>query len=108
MTKTVSADTFDSEVLQSSQPVLVDFWADWCGPCQTLAPVLEQLEQEFGELEVAKVNVDENMQTAMHYGVQALPTLMLFRGGEVVDSKVGALSQGQLSSWLQETLGSGA
>jgi len=88
---------FDQEVLNSDQPVLVDFWADWCGPCKMIAPFVEEMAAEYdGKLKVIKVDVDANPSTAMHYGIQSIPTLMLFKGGKVVEQIIGAIPKRQL------------
>lgn len=101
----VTDDNFEQEVLQSEQPVLVDFWAEWCGPCKMVAPILDQIAEEYqGRLKVAKLNIDENSRTPQHYGVRGIPTLMLFKDGEVEATKVGALSKSQLKAFLDQNL----
>ncbi len=103
--KHVSDASFDSDVLASEAPVLVDFWAEWCGPCKMIAPLLDEVARDYGgRLEVAKVNVDENQGTAAKYGIRGIPTLMLFRGGQLVATKVGALSKSQLTQFLDANL----
>ena len=101
----VTDSTFEKEVLESEQPVLVDFWAEWCGPCKMIAPVLEELAQEMdGKLTISKLDVDENQNTAMAYGVFSIPTLLLFKNGEPVERIVGFQPKPQLMNRLQAHL----
>ena len=101
----VTDDTFDEEVLKADGPVLVDYWAEWCGPCKMISPVLEEIAKEYnGRLKVAKLNIDENPATPPKYGIRGIPTLMLFKGGDVEATKVGAVSKSQLSAFLDENL----
>ncbi len=101
----VTDDSFDSEVLQAGQPVLVDYWAEWCGPCKMIAPLLEEIAEEYGDrLKVAKLNIDENPDTPPKYGIRGIPTLMLFKQGEVEATKVGALSKSQLTAFLDSNI----
>ncbi|ADN00462.1 MULTISPECIES: thioredoxin TrxA [Dickeya] len=98
-------DSFETDVLQSEHVTLVDFWADWCGPCKMIAPILDEIADEFdGKLTVAKLNIDENPATAPKYGIRGIPTLLLFKNGEVAATKVGALSKGQLKEFLNANL----
>ncbi len=97
----VSDATFDAEVLQSPLPVLVDYWAEWCGPCRMIAPILDEIAKEYaGRLSVAKLNVDENQQTPQKFGIRGIPTLMLFKNGNIEATKVGALSKSQLAAFI--------
>lgn len=95
--------TFDDEVLQSDTPVLVDYWAEWCGPCKAISPVLEEVAPEYaGKVKIVKMNIDENPNTPPKYGIRSIPTLMLFKGGEVQNTKVGGLSKAQLTDFLDQ------
>jgi thioredoxin 1 len=101
----VTDDTFATEVLKSTIPVLVDYWAEWCGPCNIIAPILDEIAQEYeGRLKVAKLNIDENPAIPPKYGIRGIPTLMLFKDGQVEATKVGALSKSQLTALLNSSL----
>jgi thioredoxin 1 len=103
--KDINDSSFESEVLKSATPVLVDFWAPWCGPCKSIAPVLDELATEFaGKLRIVKVNVDENPQTPTKYGVRGIPNLIIFKGGQVVEQIVGAVPKDQLSVAINKVL----
>lgn len=103
--KTLSDDSFEQDVLQSDQPVLVDYWAPWCGPCKMIAPVLDEVSEQYaGKLVVAKLNIDEHPQTPPKYGIRGIPTLMIFKGGEVAATKVGALTKSQLLEFIDSNL----
>jgi len=100
-----SDEGFDTDVLQSDKPVLVDYWAEWCGPCKMIAPILEEVASEYGEkIKVCKMNIDENQETPARYGIRGIPTLILFKNGEVEATKVGALSKTQLQSFLDDNI----
>lgn len=101
----VSKDSFDDDVLKSERPVLVDYWAEWCGPCKMIAPILDEIAAEYGEkVKICKVNVDDNQETAARYAVRGIPTLMLFKNGDVEATKVGALNKSQLAAFLDSHL----
>ena len=99
--KHISDASFEADVLQSDKPVLVDYWAEWCGPCKMIAPILDETAKEYGErLQITKMNVDENREVPAKFGIRGIPTLMLFKGGQVAATKVGALTKAQLAQFL--------
>jgi thioredoxin 1 len=101
----VSDDSFDNDVLSASGPVLVDYWAEWCGPCKTIAPVLDEIADEYdGRLTIAKLNIDDNPNTPPRYGIRGIPTLMLFKDGEVAATKVGSVSKTQLTEFVDQNI----
>jgi thioredoxin 1 len=105
----VSDDQFDEQVLKSSEPVLVDFWAEWCGPCKMIAPILDELAQSYaGKLKVAKINIDHNQKTPRNYNVRGIPTLMIFKDGKVQATQIGAVSKTQLTQLIDKTIGQAA
>ena len=101
----ISDESFDEEVLQSERPVLIDYWAEWCGPCKMIAPVLDEIATEYSDrLKVVKLNIDDNPQTPPKYGIRGIPTLMVFKNGQVEATKVGAVSKAQLIAFLDDSL----
>ena len=101
----VSDDTFDLEVLQSTTPVLVDYWAEWCGPCKMIAPILDEVATSYeGKLQIAKMNVDENRDIPAKFGIRGIPTLMIFKDGQLAATKVGAMSKSQLTAFIDQQL----
>ncbi|HUM07928.1 MAG TPA: thioredoxin [Acidocella sp.] len=105
MSKAVTDETFETDVLKSATPVLVDFWAEWCGPCRSIAPSLEDLSKEYeGKLEVVKVNIDENPMTPSAFGVRGIPTLIIFKDGKPAATQVGAAPKSVLKAWIEKSL----
>ncbi|MDX9842220.1 MAG: thioredoxin TrxA [Aquabacterium sp.] len=103
--KHISDASFDADVLQSAQPVLVDYWAEWCGPCKMIAPILDEVAKDYaGRLNVAKMNVDQNRDVPAKFGIRGIPTLMIFKGGQLAATKVGALSKAQLTAFIDGNL----
>ena len=105
MPKQVTDSSFQDDVLGASGPVVVDFWAEWCGPCKQIAPALEEISNEMGDrVTIAKINIDDNPETPSTYGVRGIPTLIMFKNGEVTDTKVGALPKSQIMQWIEQNI----
>ena len=103
--KHISDSSFEADVLQAGKPVLVDYWAEWCGPCKMIAPILDEVSESYKDkLQIAKMNVDENREIPAKFGIRGIPTLMLFKGGQLAATKVGALSKAQLTAFLDQQL----
>ena len=106
LTKAVTDESFRQDVLEAPGPVLVDFWAEWCGPCKAVAPILDELAKDYaGKLTIAKMDIDENPMTPNEYAVRGIPTMLLFRDGKLLDQKVGAMPKGALKDWIADKLG---
>ena len=104
-TRSVTDQSFATDVLAADRPVLVDFWAEWCGPCKMIAPALEEISGALGDkVDIVKLNIDENPETPGHYGVRGIPTMVLFKGGKPVAQKVGAAPRSQIQSWLESEI----
>lgn len=102
MTQEVTDKNFEAEVLKSDVPVMIDFWAEWCGPCRAMAPVVDKIAAEKKDvLKVVKMNIEENLDTPTKYGIRGIPTFMIFKNGQLVDTKVGGMSQDQMASWVE-------
>ena len=105
-TSAISDDTFEADVLKSSTPVVVDFWAEWCGPCRQIAPALEEIAKELhGKVKIVKLNIDENLRTPSRYNVRAIPTLMIFKDGQLAATQTGALPKSRLADWISGNIG---
>jgi thioredoxin 1 len=104
-TQHVTDQSFEADVLKAQGPVVVDFWAEWCGPCKMIAPALEEIAKAMGEkVKIVKINIDENPQVPSQYGIRGIPTLMMFKGGQVASTKVGAAPKGALQSWIEQSI----
>jgi thioredoxin 1 len=104
-TLAVTDDSFEADVLQASGPVLVDFWAEWCGPCKQIGPALEELSDEMaGKITIAKLNIDDSPSTGSRFGVRGIPTMMIFKDGQVVSTKVGAMAKSRINEWIAQSL----
>ncbi len=101
----ITDESFEAEVLQCDRPVLVDYWAEWCGPCKMIAPILDEIAEEYaGKLKIAKLNIDDNPSTPPKYGIRGIPTLMIFKDGDVEATKVGAVSKSQLTAFIDQSI----
>ena len=103
-TVNVTDENFETKVIKAEKPVIVDFWAPWCGPCTTISPVLEEISNEMPEVVIAKLNIDEELNTGTKYGIRGIPTIMIFKKGELIDTKVGSLPKTDLENWIQSNL----
>lgn len=104
MSISVTDQNFQSEVLNSSEPVVVDFWAEWCGPCKMMSPIVDEISGELsGKVKVVKINIDENPNIPTQYGIRGIPTFMVFKGGQLVETKVGGMSKSQFADWITKT-----
>tara|TARA_B100000965_G_C19270256_1_gene616991 strand:- start:39 stop:359 length:321 start_codon:yes stop_codon:yes gene_type:complete len=104
-TVNVTDESFEKEVIKAEKPVIVDFWAPWCGPCTAIAPVLEEISNEMPEVIIAKLNIDQELNTGVKYSIRGIPTMLLFSGGELKATKVGASNKSSIVSWIKESLG---
>lgn len=105
MAISVNDNNFENEVLKSAEPVIVDFWAEWCGPCKAMGPLVDDLAKELsGKAKVVKINIDESPEAPTRYGVRGIPTFMVFKGGELIDTRVGGMSKGALSDWVKSKI----
>ncbi len=103
MTTSVTDQNFQTEVLESTEPVIVDFWAEWCGPCKMMSPIVDEASDAFkGKVKVVKINIDENPNVPTQYGIRGIPTFIVFKGGEVVETKVGGMSKSQFTDWVSK------
>ncbi len=103
-TVNVTDENFETKVIKAEKPVIVDFWAPWCGPCSTISPVLEEISNEMPEVVIAKLNIDEELNTGTKYGIRGIPTMLLFSGGELKATKVGATTKSNIVSWIKENI----